>query len=491
MLARRTLFFAFGTLGVTAGVMFGCGSVDHVAAAGVGGAGGTGVVSNGPGPDTGPGPTTGTNTGGGPATTGPTTTGPTTTGPTTTTTGPTTAVSTGAGGMDPSGIISVSNLSILESETHIAAAPNGYVCISWIAEKQGGQSTNGYTWSTDGGKTFGAIGEVASPGGRVASDPVFAVDQQNNFYMTWIGFFFNNQGQPYDMHVYVSVAAAGTTTWGAPIEVSQGAANDAFDKPWLTVTNKNTVILTYAKTSTGGIYAARSTNQGQTWSNAVIVEDNNFRNLVFPCAPANGNRIWATYHAGGGIGLRWSDDDGVTWPDANKTAVAAQGEQPGFDDPNCVAENNDVWITYELSNDPFNSGSSPKAFAIRLAHSSDGGATIDYRADAHDLNIGKLYLHTQLARESNGALDITYYAGNQDNDAGGNYVRSRSTDGGKTWGGAIDVHQPMLYLSSRTDTHWLGDYEGLWWLNGTLFMSYVDNTQGQYAHVAYATATVP
>ena len=404
-----------------------------------------------------------------------------------------TTATTGAGGASNPGIISISPDTILESETHVAAAPNGFVGVTWIAEKQGGQSTNGYIFSKDGGKSWGPIQEVASPGGRVASDPVFAIDQQNNFYMTWIGFHFDNQGQPYDMHVYVAVAPAGTTDFGAPIEVSAAAGGESFDKPWIVVTNKNTAILTYAKTSSGGSYAARSTDGGKTWTRAVIVEDGNFRNLTYPCAPATGDRIWAVYsvNGGGGIGLRWSDDDGLTWPDANKTAVAAMGEPAAFDDPTCAAEGNDVFVSYSLSNDQINGGANaPKGYALRLAHSGDGGVTIDYRADEHDAASGKFFQHAQLTRESNGALDVTYYAGSADPDANGSFRRARSTDGGKTWGASVSILKPLDFLSSRTDPHWLGDYSGIWWLNGTLFTSYVDNSQ-QYAHVAFYSTPTP
>jgi hypothetical protein len=204
--------------------------------------------------------------------------------------------------------------------------------------------------------------------------------------MTWIGFIFNTQGMPYDMHVYAAVAPAGSTTFGAPVEVSNTQANEQFDKPWITVTNKNSVLLTYAKTSTGGIYAARSTDHGVTWTRAVIVEDGAFRNLVYPCVPATGNRVFATYHAGQGIGLHWSDDDGVTWPAASKVAVAATGEQPAFDDPTCAAAGNEVFISYGLSPDAMGTTNSPKLTSIRIAHSPDGGPTIDYLPESMGLS---------------------------------------------------------------------------------------------------------
>ncbi|MFT3772045.1 MAG: sialidase family protein [Minicystis sp.] len=398
--------------------------------------------------------------------------------------------SSGTGGSSPDGIISTSTDSILEAETHVAVGANNVVVVAWIAEQAGGNSTNGYVFSTSGGASWTPVQQLASPNGLVASDPVLAFDQQNNCYMTWIGFQFNAQGNAYNMHVYVAKAPAGTTTFGAPVEIAPAGTNVQFDKPWITVTNKNAVLVTYAKTSTGGIYAARSADGGATWSNAVIVEDGNFRNLVYPCVSKTNDRIWAAYHAGGGIGLRWSDDDGVTWPDANKSAVAAQGEQPAFDDPTCAADGNDVWISYGLSNDQFSGDASPKLHTVRVAHSPDGGSTVDFRVDAHDAAAAKLFMHPALVRATNGTLHLVYYAGQADQDAMGTFRRSSSTDGGHTWQASTVVRQPITYLGDRASPLWLGDYVGSAWSGGDLYMSYVDNA-GMYSHIAFTKQAAP
>jgi hypothetical protein len=370
-------------------------------------------------------------------------------------------------------------------------APNGVVAVAWIAEQMGGNSTNGYVFSMDGGDTWTPVQQLASPNGQVTSDPVLAFDAQNNAYMTWIGFQFDSMGGAFDMHVYAAKAIAGSTTFGAPVEVAPPANTGVtFDKPWITVTNKNTVIITYAKTSTGGIYAARSTDGGATWGSSVIVEDGNFRNLVYPCVPAVGDRIWAVYHAGGGIGMRWSDDDGVSWPTNNKVAVAATGESPAFDDPTCVTDGTQVWVSYGLSNDPFSADASPKLFAIRLAHSPDGGATIDSRTDAHDAAAGKMFLHPQLARDESGRLHLVYYAGQANLDTAGTYRRSVSPDGGQTWQPSTAVRDPVTFLGDRASKQWLGDYVGLGWAGGSVFTSYVDNTSGS-SHIAFSREATP
>jgi hypothetical protein len=380
----------------------------------------------------------------------------------------------------------------MESETSVVATSAGLVGVAWISIQAAGGSSNGYRFSTDGGTTWGPVQELNSPGGRVASDPVLAADAMNNVYMSWVGYHVDAMGNPTDMHVYVAVAAPGMTVFGQPVEVTVPATGDTFDKPWVTVTNKNTVIVTYAKTSTGGIYAGRSVDQGKTWTNAVIVEDGSFRNLVFPCPPVSGTRIWATYHAGGGVGLRWSDDDGVTWPDANKTAVAAMGEAPAFDDPTCAASPNgkDVWIAYGLSNDMNSTMINPSLYAIRLAHSPDGGVTIDTHVNAHDTAAGMFFQHPQLTLETGGGLNLVYYAGQAIGDTMGSFRRSHSTDMGMTFAPSVAVRQPIDFIQNRTSPKWLGDYVGAYWLGGQLYMSYADNT-GMYSHVAFAKAMTP
>src|SRR5206468_6496346 len=116
-----------------------------------------------------------------------------------------------------------------------------------------------------------------------------------------------------------------------------------------------------------------------SWDNQEIAADRGFRNLVFPCQPSTGTKVYAVYSTGGGIGLRWTDDGGATWNDINKTAVAVQGERAAFDDPTCAAEGNEVWVTYGDSDQGFDQTNSPPLNQIRIAHSPDGGKSIDGR----------------------------------------------------------------------------------------------------------------
>jgi hypothetical protein len=215
---------------------------------------------------------------------------------------------------------------------------------------------------------------------------------------------------------------------------------------------------------------------------------------VFPCAPSAGNRIYATYHAGGGIGLRWSDDYGASWPDLNKSAVADVNEMPAFDDPTCAADGQDVWVAYGLSPDPFSTGNNAKLSSVRLAHSPDGGKTVDFRVDAGDAQAAPFYMHPFLVRETGGALDLAYYAGASDGDPSGSLRRSRSTDGGKTFSASALVKSPIVFTGDRASVQWLGDYFGLATAGGELFLSYADNRIGgntAVVHIGFYRTAVP
>jgi hypothetical protein len=394
-------------------------------------------------------------------------------------------------------VISDTPSSFVQSETSVATfGPS--VAVVWIDVAMNGFSSIGYTFSTNDGASFGPVGLLKSPGGRVASDPTIVVDASQNFWASWVGYHVDNMGNPMDMHIYVAEAPAGSTKFGAPIEVSDPTDTSLYDKPWITVTNNGSLLVTYerqAMASDFGLIAAVSPD-GLAWKRGFIFDDttgNTFTNLALPCAPRDGGRVWATYLAltSGGIDVRLShsDDGGLTW--TGEIVVSAAGEPVAFDDPMCVAENNQVWVSYGLTMDMVDpsAGNANKLYAIRLAHSGDSGATIDTTMDVHDPLAGKLALHPQIFLEANGALDLTYYAGNFDNDTNGSFRRSRAASPAMGFGPSFVVDAPITFLQSRQTPAWLGDYTGLYARGTELYTSFAVNDTGA-SRIAFAKATV-
>ena len=392
----------------------------------------------------------------------------------------------------PTQSISQSSLSAVETETNLAVADNGYVVATWIGIQPTQHSHSGYAFSKNDGQTWMPPQKLEAPGGRTSSDPVVAAAPDSSFYLAWIAFQRDAQGNPYDMRVYVSKAAAGDTSFGAPQDIAGAITSDAIDKPWVTVAPDGTVYVTWLDTGSQSknlsprMRVAVSEDQGQTWNIYPIDSgQGGFRNLIYPCVDDVTGRVYVTYHPGGGIGLRWSDDKGKTWPGA--TAVASQSDPKSmFDDPTCAAHNGEVWVTYGVGTDPFTETDNARSDQIRVAHSSDAGQSIADRHFAEDATAGTKFLHAQMAREASGALDILYYAGSDQNpDSAGSVRLSQSTDKGKTWSSSLVVKAPITFLSTRGDQRWLGDYIGLAVHSGKAYGSFADNTSGT-SHVDFS-----
>lgn len=409
----------------------------------------------------------------------------------------------GAGGgggqsIPPSKIISLSSESIIESEAHVATASNGFVAVSWISIPEMEPGAIGYVFSVNKGDSFVPPAFVKSPDGRTASDPVLAVDAQKNFYLTWVGFYRDMNGEPFDMRIYAAKASAGTTVFGPPIEVSDPNEGTLADKPWIGVTPKGAILITYGRESgqNWGIVAARS-EDGLNWKRSVIAQDSVqskvFRNLAFPCAAYDSGAVYAVYARLGqdtSIRMHRSDDDGVSWSPSTELEVNVSKEQVGYDGPSCVAAGSDVWVSYGLSNTPGGAENSAVLFAVRVARSSDFGKSISQRSDAHDKDAAIFYLHPQLARAEDGTLHLGYYAGDFDQDPEGSMRRSASSDLGQSFSKSEALGPPITFLPDRGDLRWLGDYMGFVFRAGSLYVAYTDNASG-FAHIAFERVDLP
>jgi hypothetical protein len=401
-----------------------------------------------------------------------------------------TSTSTGGGGASTASIVSVSNKSLLESEAHIAVAPGGAIAITFIAASQTG-SFIGVVFSTDGGQTWSPVAEVAPPTGSRSGDPVLAVGPDGSFYLAFISFNLDATFNPKDMQVYVARAEPGAPAFGAPVPLIVPADPlELYDKPWIAVTQTGALLVTYARED-GTIFAARSADQGQSWTSSVVVPGGTFHNLAYPCTSPAGGRDYVVYFDDFGIALRASDDDGQSWTAIDPVSVSGAGEPVAFQDPTCVADGQNVWVSYGLSEEPFGRGASlPLLDAVRVARSADGGQSILSRTVALDPAAGQLFFLPQLARATGQTLDMVYYAGQADMDPTGTFRHARSTDGGSTWQPSETVHGPILFTGDRTTPVWLGDYMGLSVLGGAPHAAFVDNTSG-FAHVAHAAIEAP
>ncbi len=395
------------------------------------------------------------------------------------------------------GIVSTGLTSIIDSESTVVATSDNRVAIAFIAIKQGGQSSIGYTISLDGGATFGAPAEIVSPGmNAVSSDPVVATDAANNVYLVWIGFQRDFAGNAFDMHVYVARSPAGSTSFGPPVEVTDppGVTDGEFDKPWITTLADGTVIVTFAEDlEMGGPFMlARSTDNGMTWSETPVVDDGQYHNLGYPCVSPETGRLYVTYltaNVGGyEINVRWSDDGGITFNPGDETTVSEAGMTPAFQDPTCVASGDNLWVAYGRAQNPFPGQGLPILDNVVVARSTDRGQTVADRIDALAVCDGPKFLLPQLTFAGGTTLDLVYLTGDQDIDMNGGLRWSRSTDNGATWQPGQMLHEPLVFTGNRSTPQWVGDYIGSYFVNGDLYVSYAENTSG-FSHTAFLRAT--
>ncbi len=398
------------------------------------------------------------------------------------------------------GGVAVSNdaRNLFESEDQIAVASDGTIGIAWTAFRTTSpEILLGYRFSTDGGASFSAIGYLTMPAGLIAGDPAITADAMGNFYISTLGMHVTGQNLDYT-RVYVAKAAAGTTTFDAPVEVSDPMTTVFHDHPKTFVTADGTIVTSFmesqtiSSSSTTGITAS-SKDGGQTWTRSFIVDAaaNEFANLFWFCEGQG--ILYSTYleapPTGYYVALRSSTDDGATWS-TTSTVISLGSETPAGLDPTCVANGNDVWVAYGTTPSPVTSQNDlDPAHALRVAHSSDRGASVGAtRMDALDTAAGSLGLIPLMTRETGGALDIAYLTGNADGDTMGSmrYVRAS----GATFGSSVVVDGPLLFTINRAADTWVGDYLGSV-VHGTgLYLAYPMNAQG-VTHIYFRRMALP
>ena len=381
--------------------------------------------------------------------------------------------------------VSQSQRTVWEEEPHLAAGGLDDVVVGWIDIFPDHNSSIGYAVSHDRGDTFTKPGQIDSPGARVGSDPTVAVDSHGNFYLAWVGYLHDSSGNAKDMHIYVARLDAGTNSFNAPIEASDGSSMLDLDKPWMAIDTNDDVLLTWEDSTNGNVIAfARSSDRGATFVRGVVgVADGEFLNLAFPCLdPAGGGvPLYVVLNTSQhGIALFESEDHGANFarrPDLAGDAV--------FHDPTCVARGDHIWVSYDLGADNFVSDKLPQAVAVRVMHSANRGLSFDRSVLVSDAPLGTRYLLSTLAMGQ--ALELVYYQGIVGADA--ELMRATSTDGGLTWTHAV-IAAPGLFITSRGASCFPGDYIGAAVAGGSLYVAYSDNTSGR-VHTAFKRVASP
>jgi len=382
-----------------------------------------------------------------------------------------------------------------ESEDQIAVAPDGTIGIAWTAF--GGSAGTGileYAFSTNGGSSFTPPAGLPLPAGLYAGDPAITTDAAGNFYLSTLGIHYTGRTLDFT-RVLVAKAPKGTTTFDTPVEATDPSTTLFHDHPKLHVTAAGTIALSFMESqslmanTTVGLVATSS--DAVTWTRSMIVgqPDAEFVNLFSFCE-AQGI-LYSTYleatQTAVYIALRSSTDQGKTW--SKSTPVSGPRETVAGLDPTCAASGDDVWVAYADTLMPSTSFMYlDPADAIEVAESTNRGSSFAAApVSALDTAAAKLGLLPVMVRESTGALDVAYLAGNFDGDTAGSMRYVRAT--GTSFGSSVWVDGPLTYTLNRAMPTWVGDYLGAAVLGQGLYLAYPMNEAGS-THIYFRRMTL-
>jgi hypothetical protein len=384
-------------------------------------------------------------------------------------------------------IISASAQSVIESEAHLAALPDGTLAATWTSRTGPDwldQGHIGYAFSDDDGDTWSAPAAIGFPDRDRQVNVKVAGSESGEMYLVWLGRSFSTAPDA----IVVARAAAGGRTFEPPVEVTDPSAGLAYDLPAI-ATHRGVVIAAYnqqdpaAETECFANAIARSDDAGRTWSRVVASPcspDEWLQNINALCAADTGDRIWLAYVIGTPdklrVEVRSSDDGGYTWPDERTVRVSAPAETVAFDPMFCVADADGMSVAYGTTDDEIVPGVFGKLDAIKVARVSVAGEVTE--VDALDPADG-FALHPQIAGAGDD-LHVLYLAGARDGDSAGSLRRIRVGDKQSE-----AVHAPIRFEQTWGVPGFLGDYFGAVVTGAGLGIAYPVQTGDSEVHIAF------
>jgi hypothetical protein len=376
--------------------------------------------------------------------------------------------------------VSSSGATMDEAEVSVAAQPGGEIAVAFIAFG-GGTPVIEVARSHDGGATFDAPKVVASPDGRGGVDPSVTATPDGGFALAWLGVRYQGGAEPTDRKVYVARASAGGD-FGEPVDVTDPATTDSWDKPWITALEDGTLLVAWTTDDGASVTVARAP-KGKDFTRTTVAPDGALKATAYLCHA--GAHVYLPFLVPGGIEVASSDDGGATWP-AKNLARASGSDAAAFDPPSCVARGSSVWVSYGVTADADSFEKSPRLSAIRVARSDDAAGSFGGAADALDATAGPYGMHPTLALRGD-AIALFYYAGD-DAKAGSASARlATSVDGGDSFCPSIALAKGLVLETSRSGLGWLGDYAAMTPMGDALVAAFAHNgwkAGAELSHVA-------
>jgi hypothetical protein len=388
-----------------------------------------------------------------------------------------------------------------------------------------GLSFNGYSLSTDGGRTFTDQGFL-NPGPNLSNflegDPVAACTDENTFYQSSIFQTGLSTG------VSVSKSTDGGMTFGDPVPVVLKDGSFHFlDKPWMAAdpSNPKNLYVTYTDFDYSGaicslrlaIELVRSTDGGGTWSAPTVVDNGCFPNQdqgsnVAVDGKGNVYVAWEQFPAflpTNEIDIAKSTDGGKSFKPKSTVAIVTivgsvfgllQGGFRNNEFPSLAIDLSEggKGPLYIAWNDggrkmipDFFSGTYNFGDAV-VSRSNNGGLSWSPPVKVNDDNSnapsspGADHYLPGIAVDNNGSLGVCFYDRRLDSE---NFLIDRecanSQDGGRTWRNhrvTKESFAPSIAADMLVNSLYMGDYDTVaadsTGRSGGFLGAYGDNTRG-------------
>jgi hypothetical protein len=320
---------------------------------------------------------------------------------------------------------------------------------------------------------------VRPPGGRFSADPSLAALPSGDFVLTWLGFRLNIEahGEPYDMGVFSQPIGPNAEATSEPHSVTGERRGRDYDRPSVAVTSRGRLVVAYRFEAPGraGIEVATS-EDGVAWIQHEVSSQVGFLGgLSTVCAARGGTHVYVAYvDPLAGVVLRVSHDDGETFSDPDAHTLSKPGEPVALEAPSCVAEGNEVTVSYGLSASPIGTTSSALLDAVVLVRSRDAGKSFAPWTSVK--SEGRRFVHPRLLSLGAGAIGVAAYSlaeGARRAD-----IRLVRAATGASSGEEV-LASEVLFAPERSDPNWAGDYLGAAALGAFGMVAYVDPSAGQ------------
>ncbi len=362
----------------------------------------------------------------------------------------------------------------------------------WQADQYGDDADLFFARSTNNGQTWSTALILNS---NAASDtghdlrPVLATDGVGNWVAVWNATRFAGN----DNDILMARSSNNGLTWTAPALVNTNGASDTGEDELAKIATDgagNWIAIWDSNSNIGGsgtdydIFAARSTNNGATWTAPALVNsnggtDSGTESRVELVTDSAGNWV-ATWNTNANInGTSGSDNDiafarstnnGATWTsvallNTNGNSDAADDQRPGL-----ATDGAGAWVAVWHTN--LNSGGSGSDYDIRVARSTNNGATWSAPAllNSNGTTDSGADEFVRVVTDGTGNWLATWDSNANFAGSGTDFDAwySRSTDNGQTWstlallntnGNNDELYDLVPQLATDGTGNWIGVWE--------------------------------